>query len=142
MKRPKRFSTCRKVVSKSPTSPIKDKSSERFGDHVSVEDSAETHGVPSVKGLAPIESLLAAQEVDDPADRSAKARQRAEDILDRLDRLRHGLLAGTFSKRDLEGLARLVRIEKLEVNDAKITEILGQIELRAEIELAKYSTLD
>ncbi|MCH8917851.1 MAG: hypothetical protein IIC52_07325 [Proteobacteria bacterium] len=80
--------------------------------------------------------------MDDPADLPAKARQRAEDILDRLDWLRHGLLAGAFSRRDLEGLARLVRIEKLEVNDPKLTEILEQIELRAEIELAKYSTLD
>lgn len=80
--------------------------------------------------------------MDDPAGRSAKACQRAEDILDRLDRVRHGLLAGTFSRRDLEGLARLVRIEKLEVNDPELTEILEQIELRAEIELAKYSTLD
>jgi hypothetical protein len=56
--------------------------------------------------------------------------------------VRHGLLAGTFSRRDLESLARLVKIEKLEVNDPKLTEILDQIELRAAIELAKYSTLD
>jgi len=80
--------------------------------------------------------------VDDPADRPAKARQRAEDILDRLDGVRHGLLAGTFSRRDLEGLARLLRIEKLEVNDPKLSEILEPVELHAEIELAKYSTLD
>ncbi len=92
--------------------------------------------------MTSIDSLLAAQEVDDPADRPAKARQRAEDILDRLDRVRHGLLAGDFSRRDLESLARSVKIEKLEVNDPKLTEILDQIELRAEIELAKYSTLD
>ncbi len=92
--------------------------------------------------MTSIDSLLAAQEVDDPADRPARARQRAEDILDRLDRVRHGLLAGAFSRGDLECLARLVRMEKLEVNDAKLTEILEQIELRAEIELAKYSTLD
>ena len=89
-----------------------------------------------------IDSLLAAQEVDDPADRPAKARQRAEDILDWLDRVRHGLLAGTFSRRDLEGLARLVSIEKLEVKDPKLTQILEQIDLLAEIELAKYSALD
>ncbi len=120
----------------------KDKSSEKFGDHVAVEEMPETRSIASVKGVTSVDSLLAAQEVDNPADRPAKARQRAEDILDRLDRVRHGLLAGAFSRGDLEGLARLVRIEKLEVNDAKLTEILAQIELRAEIELAKYSTLD
>lgn len=117
-------------------------SSEKFGDHLSLEETAETQGVSGVNGLAPVDSLLAAQEVDDPADRPAKARQRAEDILDRLDRVRHGLLAGAFSRRDLVSLARLVRIEKMEINDPKLTEILDQIELRAEIELAKYSTLE
>ena len=120
----------------------KDKSSEKFGANVPIEEMPEIGGIASVKRATSIDSLLAAQEVEDPADRPAKARQRAEDILDRLDRVRHGLLAGTFSRRDLEGLARLVRIEKLEVNDPKLTEILEQIELRAEVELAKYSTLD
>jgi hypothetical protein len=109
---------------------------------MSLEETAETQGVASVNGAAPVDSLLAVQEVDDPADRPAKARQRAEDILDRLDKVRHGLLSGAFARRDLVSLARLVRIEKLEVNDPKLTEILDQIELRAEIELAKYSTLD
>jgi hypothetical protein len=63
-------------------------SSEKFGDHMSLEETAETQGVASVNGAAPVDSLLAVQEVDDPADRPAKARQRAEDILDRLDKVR------------------------------------------------------
>ena len=119
-----------------------DASWKKFGDHIGVEETSETKSAVSVKGITSVDSLLALQEVDDASDRPAKARQRADEILDRLDKVRHGLLAGAFSRNDLKSLARLVRIEKLEVNDPKLTEILDQIELRAEIELAKYSTLD
>ncbi len=72
----------------------------------------------------------------------ALRRQRASDILDRLDELRHGLLMGTLTRRDIEKLAQLVRLRREQVNDPRLTEILDQIELRAEVELAKYSILD
>ena len=72
----------------------------------------------------------------------ALRRQRASDILDRLDELRHGLLMGTLTRRDIEKLAQHVRLRREQVNDPRLTEILDQIELRAEVELAKYSILD
>jgi hypothetical protein len=114
---------------------------ERFEDHVSAGEGAAAPAVSSVKSAPPVESVLAAQEVDDPGERPAKARRRAEDILDQLENVRHGLLAGAFSRRELESLARLVRIGRLQVDEPRLAEILDQIELRAEIELAKYSTL-
>lgn len=86
--------------------------------------------------------MLTAQEVDDPADRPAKTRQRAEDIPGQLDMIRHGLLAGTFSRREIEGLASMAWSSHLPSDDPKLAEIVDQIELRAEIELAKQSTLD
>jgi hypothetical protein len=73
---------------------------------------------------------------------TGKARQRAGDILDQLDELRHGLLMGTLNRRQLENLARMVRARRGSVTDPRLAEVLDQIELRAEIELAKYATLD
>ena len=102
----------------------------------------ETAPAARLTATAGVDSILSLQEVDDPAGRPAKARQRAEDLLDRLDELRHGLLAGALSRRQLEQLARMVRMKRLQVDDPNLGEILDQIELRAEIELAKYSTLD
>ncbi|MDX1486393.1 MAG: flagellar assembly protein FliX [Alphaproteobacteria bacterium] len=117
-------------------------SQEAFSDHMVPEQATDARAVTGIKGAAQVDSVLLVQEVDNPEDRPTKARQRAEDILDQLDKVRHGLLAGAFSRRELEGLARLVRIERLEVDDPRLGEILDQIELRAAIELAKYSTLD
>lgn len=116
--------------------------SESFGSHVAPDDVTAPPSKSGVKSVGALDAVLVAQEVDDPAGRPAKARQRGEDILDKLDELRHGLLTGALSRRDLESLTRLVRLQRIEVKDPKLTDILEQIELRAEIELAKYSTLD
>jgi hypothetical protein len=117
--------------------------SESFSSHLS--GSAEAGDSPAVGGVRPsvgIDALLSVQEMGDALDSQSKARQRASDILDRLDELRHGLLMGTLSRRDIEKLARLVRLRREQVSDPRLTEILDQIELRAEVELAKDSTLD
>lgn len=114
----------------------------KFGEELSAGEATETAPAARLTATAGVDSLLSVQEVDDPAGRPAKARQRAETLLDRLDELRHGLLAGALSRRQLEQLARMVRMQRLDVDDPNLAEILDQIELRAEIELAKYSTLD
>lgn len=52
------------------------------------------------------------------------ARQRAEDILDRLDELRHGLLMGALSRRQIENLARLIRLKRESISDPRLVDIL------------------
>jgi replicative DNA helicase len=109
---------------------------------MNAKEASVSSGVSGAAGVSAVDSLLAIQEVDTATDRPAKAKQRAEDILDRLDELRHGLLVGAFSRRQLEKLAELVRNKRQMVDDPALSEILDQVELRAEIELAKYATLD
>jgi hypothetical protein len=125
------------------TGQAKSAGSKAFASHLS--PPAETVSRGSIAGVHAsngVDALLAVQEVGDALDSHAQAHQRATDILDRLDDLRHGLLAGTLSRRQVENLARLVRLKREAVDDPRLIEILDQIELRAEIELAKYSTLD
>lgn len=105
-------------------------------------ETATGHPVASTRAAVGVDALLSAQEVGDAPAREHEARRRAEDILDRLDDLRHGLLAGLLSRGQVENLARLVRHRRGEIRDPRLLEILDQIELRAEIELAKYTTLD
>ncbi|MGY9006280.1 MAG: flagellar assembly protein FliX [Alphaproteobacteria bacterium] len=124
------------------SSQSKGSSSKSFGDHMNAKEASVSSGVSGAAGVSAVDSLLAIQEVDTATDRPAKAKQRAEDILDRLDELRHGLLVGAFSRRQLEKLAELVRNKRQMVDDPALSEILDQVELRAEIELAKYATLD
>lgn len=93
-----------------------------------------------------LDALLAAQMVDavDATDSDGDRRrrqqsmiQRGEDILDRLDELRVGLLLGHVPKDRLAGLARLVREQREDAQDPQLAALLDEIELRAQVELAK-----
>lgn len=86
-----------------------------------------------------VDALFAIQEVQDATGGAKQARQRGEDILDRLDEIRHDLLMGTLSPSRLEALGRMVKKERVSVADPRIMEVLDEIELRAAVELAKYS---
>jgi len=83
-------------------------------------------------------SLLAAQEVDDEPNRGRKtAIERAELLLDKLDQLRHGLLVGKISGRQLTDLMNTVRRRQNQFVDPRIREVLNEIEPKAAVELAK-----
>lgn len=89
--------------------------------------------------IAGIDSLLAAQEVDDPAQRAAKKRMRArgEDVLKQLDKIRLGMLSGTLSVGNLLDIADVVASHRERINDPQLSSLLDEIDLRAQIEIAK-----
>ena len=60
-----------------------------------------------------------------------------EDLLDKLDDIRHGLLLGSIPKDKLIALAQMVRSRRGQVTDPRLSAVLDEIELRAEVELAK-----
>jgi hypothetical protein len=81
--------------------------------------------------------LIAVQEVSAYAGGRTAARQRGEEMLDKLDELRLGLLAGGLPAATVERLADLAAAERGDVNDPRLAEILDEIEVRAAVELAK-----
>jgi len=83
---------------------------------------------------------LAIQEVDDSTseEANARARQWGNEILDRLEGIRLGLLAGGIPISELRNIARLVEQQLVDVKDPNLQEVLREIELRARVELAKY----
>ena len=83
--------------------------------------------------------MLSLQEVPDALDRRTRARRRGEQLLDVLDRVRLALLAGALAPHQLADLAQLVRSRRDAVDDPRLAEILDEIDLRAAVELAKYS---
>ena len=87
--------------------------------------------------MASISTLLSLQEVGDPLNGRRRAIKRAEDLLDKLDELRHGLLTGAFSPAKLDDLLVVVRQQQANITDPKLREILSDIEVRAAVELAK-----
>ena len=66
-------------------------------------------------------------------------RRRGETLLDLLDRLRTNLLAGRVPAAHLVELAGLVRARRGTSGDARLEQIIDEIELRAQVELAKLA---
>jgi hypothetical protein len=97
-------------------------------------------GVSGGNPVGTVNTFLSIQEVDDPLNGRKRAKQRAEDILDELDAMRDGLLAGTLQRDSIIRLASLVRTRRPEVTDPNLKEVLDEIELRAEVELAKLDS--
>lgn len=105
----------------------------------------EREGAPAPAGASGIQApvavnpLLALQEVDDATAGSARARQRAADILDRLDEIRIALLEGRLPREQLAALAHLVNSQREQVDDPRLSALLDEIDLRAQVELAKLT---
>ena len=109
-----------------------------------LEDTEEV--APSSVGAAAeiggLEALLAAQTVGDALQdngRKKRAVEHGNDLLDRLEDLRAAILTGAVSKTKLIGLAQALRVRRDAGLDGELNQILDEIELRAEVELAKLS---
>lgn len=102
------------------------------------EGAAPASGVNAAAGVHAVSGILAAQEVDDAAARASRGKKRAQDMLDKLDDIRHGLLSGDLSADKLIDLSRLVQSRKVAVDDPGLAQLLDEIDLRAQVELAKF----
>ena len=108
-----------------------------FSKHL--DETGETGATVGVGGASSVSGILGVQEVDDALSHASRGKLRAEDILDRLDDLRLELLAGGISREKLMQLTRIVAARRGKVNDPKLAAILDEIDLRAQVELAKHS---
>lgn len=63
---------------------------------------------------------------------------RADTLLDKLDELRHALLMGSLTRGQLAELERLVAVHRGAVDDPALAGVLDEIDLRVQIEIAKY----
>ncbi len=104
------------------------------------EESASSSGVTGAARTSASGSLLALQGVHAEEGDAAKrrARQRAEDLLRKLDQLRTGLLLGAIPRSHLIGLSQSLKTVRENVMDPRLTDVLDEIDLRAQVELAKY----
>lgn len=103
-----------------------------------VDDAAEVQEAQAVVGL---DAVLAAQATGDATEEESKRQlmQRGHDILDRLEDIRRDLLLGLIPKDRLINLAQLLRTKRQQVSDPVLLELLDDIELRAEVEIAKLT---
>lgn len=128
-------------TSQTSTTRSKDKaggSGISFGDLLT-SGTSEAAAPTATRSIAQVDALLAAQEVDDPAARAAKGRMvgRADTLLEQLDAIRMGLLTGTLSVGDVLNVADVVAQHRERIQDPGLSALLDEIDLRAQIEIAK-----
>jgi Class II flagellar assembly regulator len=100
-------------------------------------EGAATVALKGPTSMAAIESLLSLQEIGDGPGGRRRAVARGEKLLDALDGLRDALLAGVLPRARIAELQKLAGEAAPLVDDPRLAEILGEIELRAAVELAK-----
>lgn len=90
-----------------------------------------------VSGVASLDALLALQSVDSATERRRRAVRRAGRILDLLDDVKLALLDHGVGPHQLERLCAAVREERMQADDPRLDGLLGEIETRAAVEIAK-----
>jgi hypothetical protein len=99
-------------------------------------------GAPTpLRTVGGIDALIALQGVagEDPTERRRHAVKRGRLALDALDELKIGLLGGIFSPATLARLQSAAAFLKDGSGEAALDEVLGEIELRVEVEIAKMA---
>lgn len=92
--------------------------------------------------LTALDSILTLQGMDDSTNGRSKGLQHGEHLLDMLDQVRDGLLAGGIPRSTLNRLAVAVGRRHESFADPKLQNVLDEIELRAQVELAKLEMMD
>ncbi len=93
----------------------------------------------NTQSIAMVDSLLAIQGAEDPTARAAKqrARKRADMLLDELEGLREAMLRGDLTVGHMIDVADVVAQHREKISDPSLTAIMDEIDLRAQVELAK-----
>jgi len=98
---------------------------------------ARAERITETAALATLDTLVTLQEAPDHGQARKRAVKRASDMLDMLEGIRLDLLNGEIPAERLGSLLRLVRLQRDQVEDPRLSHLLDEIELRARVELAK-----
>ena len=109
----------------------------QFARHLS--ETGDAGDAAGITGIRHSDSVFSVQEVDEQPER--RARRHGEDLLSRLDEIRHGLLLGSIPESRLQQLAQMVGRQREAIIDPRLVEILDEIDLRVKVELAKLDQI-
>ncbi|MAS87974.1 MAG: flagellar assembly protein FliX [Micavibrio sp.] len=104
-----------------------------------VDTASEAEGNAAAKSISRLEGLISIQAEQDPAEkgRQSRMRQRAHDLLDSLESIKMALLNGNLRVSHLENITNIVAGNRERIDDPELTYLLDEIDLRAQVELAK-----
>ena len=124
------------------TSTSKARRSESAGGFsLASEETAQSSAAPSatLRTIGGIDALIALQGDEEPGGKKRRAVKRGRAALDALDDLKHGLLAGSLDQAALLRLKSVASELKGETGVPGLDSVMAEIELRVEVEIAKFS---
>ncbi len=100
---------------------------------------SEASGADATQSIAQLDALLSVQETEDPMQRSARKRAyvRADAILNKLEEVRMKMLGGNLTLGHMIDVADVVASHRDKINDPQLTAIMDEVDLRAQVEIAK-----
>ena len=119
-----------------------EKGGQVFAEHVPGETrDGATASVGASAPPAPVDALIALQEVPDASSGRRRAVMRGSSMLDLLDDVRMGLLNGIIPRGRLQSLLDSLKGRRESIDDPRLARLIDEIELRASVELAKLRAL-
>lgn len=114
---------------------------ESFASYLRGTATTEAKDVQPTAAMTSADAIFAAQAINDEEERQIRRKlvKKGNTLLDNLEEIRQGLLAGEISKDRLIEISRLVKQKDIASEDKKLQEIMQEIELRVEVELAKLT---
>lgn len=110
-----------------------------FADYLRIGNTSETKEVQSTAAMTSADAIFATQAVSDEEERQIRQKlvKKGKTLIENLEEIRDGLILGEISKERLIEISRLVKQKDVSSSDEKLQEIMQEIELRVEVELAK-----
>jgi hypothetical protein len=108
-------------------------------------DAQQAAPTKATQSIAQVDALLAIQGAEDPTQGASRKRMRhrADTILSELDKIRMAMLGGNLTVGHMIDVADVVASHREKVSDPVLTDLMDEIDLRAQVELAKMRvTLD
>lgn len=111
-----------------------------FAGHMSGAAKTQTPAVSGTTQVASVGALVALQDSSGfGGDTGAVEIDRAEKLLDQLDRIRVGILTGSISSATLQNIVNRLAQRRTDGVEPRLAALVDEIELRARVELAKLS---
>ena len=95
----------------------------------------------TTSGVGAVSAILAMQQTADATDHRSRGlmMEYGNDLLYQLDKISMAILGGAISKDRLQDIARRLRERKITSDDPKLNDLIDEVELRVEVEIAKLT---
>jgi len=104
-----------------------------------VAKAGQADATAATQSITKVDALLAVQGVETATDGKSRGRMRdrGDKVLRQLDNIRLGILTGKLNIGEVLNIADVVASHREDIDDPELTAVLDEIDMRAQIEIAK-----